>query len=136
MMQDEPKEPSNICPQCGGVINIFYTIEFLECRPRSIRVDPQPMPSSTWTLCPGHPEPAVKHDGNLDGRGQMDYLHASVEHRTWYGADEIEAVSISGGYGDIENSHVVLDPKQALSLLIWLTQEKPTLEKLAKEQEP
>lgn len=43
-------------------------------------------------------------------------------------------IKISGRYDDGYSDNAVLMPDEALALLAWLQQEKPTLERLAKEQ--
>ena len=125
-------EENNVCEICGGWLRIAYTIEFRKCTPHSISVDPNPAPAP-FKLCPGHPEPVEKHDGNLDE--STDY-HAFVETQENYGlCDGSKLVVVRGGHGDCESSCILLNPEQALSLRDWLIQESPELERLAKEQE-
>lgn len=47
--------------------------------------------------------------------------------------DFIPLVRLHGGHGYIEERDLLLDAKQALSLLKWLAQNRETLEQLAKE---
>ena len=69
-----------------------------------------------------HPE----HDGNLEGRNPY-----TVQHM--FGLLMPSVASVKIGHEEVSNDEVWLSPKQALSLLEWLTQEKATLEQLAKE---
>lgn len=65
-----------------------------------------------------------KHDGHLSsdgGRVSYDWLAEF-------------GIRIEGSYYDGLNDNVALMPKQALSLLAWLEQERETLEQMAKEQ--
>jgi hypothetical protein len=66
--------------------------------------------------------PKAKHDGKLNKSEDGEY-----DSEVW----------IDGCYIKIENLNhmVVLDAKEALSLLAWLKQEESTLEELAKEQD-
>jgi hypothetical protein len=75
-----------------------------------------------------------KHDGSLDEYHK--WVRASVEHTYTYSDIEKRVVSITGGFGDMENQGIYLDAKQALSLLAWLEQEKSKLEQFAKEDNP
>lgn len=74
----------------------------------------------------------TKHDGKLDsyaiGR------HAYIDYLSEYYEPYEERIYFHGGHGDIEQSSLLLDAKQALSLLAWLTQEREKLEQMAKEQ--
>lgn len=78
------------------------------------------------------PEPAQKHDGNLDQYPSSSDLRASVTVQENFFTPHV--VEISGGYGDCENCRVLIDPTQAISLRAWLIQESPELERFAKEQ--
>lgn len=72
--------------------------------------------------------PKVKHDGNLQHNASVFYedkLYIRGDGSHFYN----EEISISD-----KMSHVSLIPKEALSLLEWLQQEKPNLERLMKEQ--
>lgn len=129
------EQESNVCTICGGTKRVDWTISFEECRPVEMRFDPATL-AGNWRLCPGHPEPEQKHNGNLDDRPQHDDYHASVEiQEDWGLCDGSKIVEIYGGRGDCENCRVLLEPVQALSLLVWLKQEIPELERLTKEQE-
>lgn len=111
---------SNICPQCGGVIRLEYTITFERCTPKEMRVGPDNLSlnPSPFKLCPGHPDPTSKHDGSLSGHSSVEYY--ALKDRTWIRLCE-------GG------ETWVLSPAESLSLLSWLQQEKPMLEKLQSE---
>lgn len=75
-----------------------------------------------------------EHNGNLDNRPVHDLWHASVEIQPNYSLmDGSQLVAIQGGYGDCESSYVSIDPKQALSLLEWLNQNREKLEGLSRE---
>ena len=106
----EQQEVSTICSRCGGVVSIRYTIEFVECAPHSIRVDT---------------EPRARHDGTLDKEG-------------WYKVWRIQEGPSRGPtwivIKDADGTVAMLPPSQALSLLVWLEQERATLEALAKEE--
>lgn len=112
------EQESSSCGICGGWKRIAYTIEFRECVPHSISVDPNTV-IAPFKLCPGHREPAQKQDygGKLDEQG--DYT-ASL----WSNGVDIDRPS----------QHVELSPAQALSLLAWLEQNREKLQQMAKEQ--
>jgi hypothetical protein len=112
----------NICVQCGGIVRIEYTIGFEQCRPRDMRVNLDNKPDRPLRLCAGHPEPAPKHDGKLDDEGQHKVSQS-------YGAWGFEGVILE--YEG--HTAAMLNPKKALSLLAWLTQEKAALEELVEE---
>lgn len=104
---------SNTCEQCGGQRTVYYKIEPVygnNYTSAALAISP-----STMKLCMC-PVPRPKHDGKLD------------EH------DEME-VRLDGKYVRLEEPwrEILLNPKQALSLLAWLTQERETLERLAEE---
>lgn len=77
-------------------------------------------------------EPAQKHDGGLDEKG-----HETVSYGKVYVGMGMNGKSlfVDGVHLDSLDESVHMRPKQALSLLAWLQQEKPELERLAKEQE-
>jgi hypothetical protein len=76
----------------------------------------------------------TKHNGNLDDHDGRDGWHAAVELEDDHSASGWgKTVYIYGGYSQCESSSITLDPKQALSLLSWLQQEKPVLERLIQE---
>lgn len=78
-------------------------------------------------LLPRPPEQSIsapKHDGKLDEDGNYTVSHS-------YGAWGFEGIILDEG----KRTAALLDPKQALSLLAWLEQEKEKLELLVKEQE-
>lgn len=114
----------NLCPKCGGVTSLK--------RPEhSMRVS-----TGVFRPCTCKPEPVQKHDGKLDKRAVHDDYHATATIQDDYGlCDGSKLVEVAGGRGDCENSRVLLEPAQALSLLAWLTQERGELQRLAKEQE-
>lgn len=118
------EQESNICAICGGVKRVYWTISFEECHPVDVRFDPASL-ASNWRLCPGHPEPATKHDGSLQPAS-----------RVYHDVDGLRrpVVRIDGEYQTGPEDTVELSPHQALSLLAWLKQEEPELERLAKEQ--
>lgn len=121
------KQENDICPICGGRKRIAYTIEFRELSPHSISVDPSQM-STQFKLCPGHPEPAQRHDGWLGPNAEG--LAPHVRHATdpWINKPMVRIE---------QANHPSMDlfPHQALSLRDWLIQESAELERLAKEQE-
>lgn len=116
-------EEKNTCKICGGVKRVDWTISFEECHPVEMRFDPASL-AGNWRLCPGHPEPAPKHDGNLDRDGD-----AKVQYGAAYPGE-------SGVYiiDTTDDDDVYLGAEQALSLLAWLKQEESELQRLAKEQ--
>lgn len=73
------------------------------------------------------------HDGSLDNYDVNDWRHALVRMQPDYTAkDGSQLVVIYGRYAE-GTSYVSIDPKQALSLLEWLNQNREKLEQLAKE---
>lgn len=117
-------EQNNICPTCGGVLLIEYTIQFREACPHSMSV------SSTERICFGHPEPEPeqKHDGQLGGEADVCYSKVTT------------SLGIADGirieHNDLWDEDIIgLHPSQALSLLAWLKQEESALEQMVKEQE-
>lgn len=121
---------NNICQECGGLLRIEYVMGFERCKPRDMRC----MPNLDHHLCPGHDHPAPTHDGNLDGLLLGVDHHAEVEiiseeDAALYMLEETAFVRIAGGYGDIENRAVYLDPAQFSSLLTWGEQHKHELKK-------
>lgn len=76
--------------------------------------------------------PVSKHNGNLDDHDGRDGWHAAVELEDDHSVSGWgKTVYIYGGYSECESSSITLDPRQSLSLLSWLQQEKTTLEQLA-----
>ena len=68
----------------------------------------------------------TQHDG---------ILHGNNTYRVIYMLPQIPSVtSVRIGHDAVTNDEVWLSPKQALSLLDWLKQEKIELERLAKEE--
>jgi hypothetical protein len=116
------EQESNVCAICGGMLRIDYTIEFRECMPHSISVEPNQVVVPGMRLCPGHPEPAPKHDGKLDEDGS-----ATVWYDNIY--SHVRGVLIDDSRGVC----AYLEPKQSLSLLAWLEQERGELQRLAEE---
>lgn len=128
------EQENNICALCGGVKRVDWTISFEQCHPVEMRFDPASL-AGDWRLCPGHPEPAQHHNGRLDDRLATHDYHADVEMQEDYGmCDGSRVIVIAGGRGDCENSRILLEPAQALSLLDWLLQKRDELTRLAKEQ--
>lgn len=117
------EQESNVCVICGGTKTIV-----LKCEPTYTNGYTS---SLQWTgnntrpycSCPP-PEPAQKHDGRLDERGDAVVSYG----KAYFGQSKDIHID---GYDD----GACLTPAQALSLLDWLLQEKETLERLAKEQE-
>lgn len=117
---------NNICEQCGGYTSVTdgnITYQFRPVPPGSTFH----LGGNVLVLCPGHPEPAPKHDGKLDGHGDATASYGKVYHSY---KKEVQGVHI-----DKLDDGVCLDPQQALSLLAWLRQEESALEQLVKEQE-
>lgn len=114
-------EESNVCKICGG---------YKRLDPGMIKQTGDARLLGPIKLCPGHPEPAQKHNGRLDEKGDYTVEIWNEKGHTTVDIDE----NISSWLKD-DPDHVELTPKQALSLLDWLTQKKPELERLAKEQE-
>jgi hypothetical protein len=74
----------NICPQCGGLIRIEYTMGFERCLPVDMRVAPNPLPPGC-KLCPGHdtePETRIIQGGACWACGtygtDMRWWHAGI----------------------------------------------------------
>lgn len=108
----------DLCPKCGGV-------KSLKQPEHTGRVH-----TGTFKACVCKPEPAQKHDGNLgqgDTVGYDRYHRRPVHVQLQVGSDDIVMVPDLG--------EIAIAPHKALSLLAWLQQEKPELERLAKEQE-
>lgn len=120
-------EESNVCAICGGMKRIEYVIGFEEGRPHDMRVEsPSLLPEGGWRLCPGHPEPVTAHDGFLDEKREY-------EVSWWQKQSEAPRIYIeeTSTVKD-EPEFVGITPAQALSLLAWLKQEEPELQRLAK----
>lgn len=115
------EQESNVCEICGGVKRIEYVIGFEEGRPRDMRVESPSLLEGEWRLCPGHPEPAQKHDGRLDEDYQVYQSN---------GAWGVEGMILE--YKG--TCRAIIRPAQALSLLAWLEQNREELRRLAKEQ--
>lgn len=117
-MNERPED--NICPVCGGLKRIGYTVIFEECMPHEIRVeDSRPL----RRLCPGHPRPI---DEQTISRGVPNEMKCHWEHGM---------VEIGSYYDQYLFERVFLTPEKALSLLDWLKQEQDKLEQLVKEQQ-
>lgn len=122
-------EKPNICGICGGVQRIEFVMGFEEGRPYDLRIEHRELlPEGEWRICPGHPEPAPKHNGKLDERGDRLVRLMGDDGEEFQGNRDV--VIMNGRHDE----GIVLHPTQALSLLNWLIQEKPELERLAKEQ--
>lgn len=119
---------NNICPVCGGVLHVTYTITFEQCLPKAMEHSPMP---DNWHFCPGHTELQGKHGGNLDNYAlEDDHAEVWLESQAWMGEKQGIGLHVHGTKRD-----TYLDAKQALSLYKWLGQKRPVLEELAKEQE-
>lgn len=97
----------------------------------------EPYPFQQVTAMDIKPEKRVapKHNGRLDDYDAHDWRHASVQLQPDYTAmDESQRVVIYGYYAE-GTSYISIDPKQALSLLEWLNQNREKLEELAKGRE-
>lgn len=104
------EQERNLCALCGGPLQASH----LWC----------PGPHSKEDL-----EPAPKHDGKLDERG--DY---TVELWVQHGKATVDIDENISSWVCDNPRNVELTPKQALSLLAWLKQEEQELQRLAKEQ--
>lgn len=115
---------NNICEQCGGYTSVTdgnITYQFRPVPPGSTFH----LGGNVLVLCPGHPEPAPKHDGKINSYYEARYVQD--QHRK-------ERVFVGDGAHSLSN-HITLSPSESLSLLAWLRQEESTLEQLVKEQE-
>lgn len=129
------EQENNICAICGNPVKIFRG-GWLDPTSQAYRdLAKQAWRDDARLICLGHPETAEKHNGRLDDRLATHDYHADVELQEDYGmCDGSRVVVIAGGRGDCENSRILLEPAQALSLLDWLLQERDELTRLAKEQ--
>ena len=120
------QEENNTCPTCGGAKMVRYEVEIIYPGTRP-KVNPVPS-TAPFKLCTC-PLPKPKHDGKLDPDG--DYTV-----RIWNGKG-LPFVHIEGpgvnGYTSEDMAQ--LTPKQALSLLDWLSQNRAKLEDLAREED-
>lgn len=115
-------EENNVCGICGGVKRVDWTISFEECHPVEMRFDPASL-AGNWRLCPGHPNPAQKHDGKLGEDAYVNYYH--YPKNTLAPSTMVRVFTECGE----------LTPMESLSLLAWLKQEESELQRLAKEQD-
>ena len=122
------EQENNLCETCGGLKRIAYTIEFRECAPHSISVNPGQF-TAPFKLCPGHPEPTPKHDGGLGNDLRVHYDDNLDDPWDLANKATYKGVRVSNPYG-----YMPLTPAQALLLLAWLRQEEVKLQRLAKEQ--
>lgn len=133
----------NICERCGGnkSMVIDYTVAtpyptaytVTSGAPLTVNLGfpftvsaAAPAQWATTTPCTCSPEP--KHDGNLGHNSTVFYEddpYMTSTGETFY----VKSVMLSD-----KIRHLALIPKEALSLLAWLEQERLTLEQLAKEQ--
>lgn len=120
------EQESNICTTCGGVRRVDWTISFEECHPVEMRFMPESL-ADIQRLCPGHPEPAPKHNGWLGPKAEGLAPHVSHNIDPWTNKP---TVLIEHANRPLMN----LAPHQALSLRDWLIQESPELERLVKGQ--
>lgn len=104
-----------LCPKCGGV-------KSLKQPEHNMRVS-----TSVFRACSCPSESAPKHDGWLGPKAEG--LAPFVSHNTdpWIQKPVVRIEHANRPSMD-------LAPHQALSLLAWLLQEKPELERLSKEQ--
>lgn len=72
-----------------------------------------------------------EHDGRLDDYDVNDWHHASVHMQPDYTAMDGSQVVVIYGYYAEGTSYISIEPKQALSLLVWLKQNQEKLEQLA-----
>lgn len=124
------EQESNVCAICGGLTRIAYTIEFRECMPHSISVDPSQVVVPHMRLCPGHPEPVPTPDGKLSHLTQSAIAYWLRGLRKGFGVD------LNDIYADREPSEQ--DWLRALQELYDLSdgsEEVLELQRLAKEQE-
>ena len=118
---------SNICEICGGIQSMVYLVEAL---PKATIPVAANFP---FKVCMGHPKGAPKHDGKLDDYSHSQkWRHATVSRAEGYGGN---CIYLEGGYGDIESGGIILDAKQAISLLSWLLEKKPELTALAEQEQ-
>jgi len=119
---------SNICEQCGGSKTIWFKVEAITKADLEKRIELAENKSTTpFKICHGHPEPTIKHDGNLGDGARVcqdnDFRGPIVVIRGKYNNDIGPEDAVSLPY------------KQFLSLLAWGEQNRATMEQLAKEQE-
>jgi len=90
--------------------------------------------TNTGDICPkcgnevllsGEREPTPRHVGKLPG---------GDTYEVYYDGEGKDTLICVQGTHNLSNYEVILEPKQALSLLAWLQQEREKLEALAKEQ--
>lgn len=109
----------NICSQCGGFKTIWYKVEVFTAEDvKQGKTAPSSVSKKPFPLCPGHPEPVPKHDGQLNKEGT---------HNVY--PNNFNGVGISG-----EGGAIGLSAQEALSLLAWLKQEEANLQTLAEEE--
>lgn len=116
-------EDSNVCAVCGGLKGPV-TREFLD---HLLCSAPYTNPLF-FRACSCHPEPAEKHDGDLGHNTTAFYSDEK------YITDNGESFFNREVCLSDKMRHICLIPKEALSLLAWLTQERGELQRLAKEQ--
>lgn len=118
-------EQSNICEICGGIKNLVYLVEAV---PKDAPPVTLSAPSKPWGhLCYGHPKGAPKHDGKL---GDDCDVYLGTLRRYPSGRQEHRPGITISGYDD----GICLTPKQAISLLSWLEQNKAELTALAEQE--
>ena len=106
---------STICDRCGGFKTVYYEVAFLPGKRAAIAQ--HQTRTMKFCMCPVE---QVQHDGKLEGGDTYEvYYDGSF-------------ICIQGTY-NLKDYEVILEPKQALSLLAWLRQEEAALEELAKE---
>src|SRR5437763_2825391 len=121
---------SNVCEQCGGQKTVYYRIEPVYGNNYTPAV--HALTPSTMKLCLC-PIPRAKHDGKLKPMGDEVYT-AMVQYFDDNPASAL--LALGGGYSvdRLDDGTVYIDPKQALSLLDWLTQERTILEGMVSDE--
>lgn len=102
---------SNVCERCGGLKTASFASGIIQ--------------HNTVKLCDcPQPPPVPKHDGKLYDRNE-----GVVRYGAMYPGE-------IGVYIDCAGDRVYISVRQALSLLAWLQQEKPILDRLLEEEGP
>lgn len=141
---------SERCEVCGGYKTIWYKVEIVTKdmleQTKQVQGLLSPPATSPFTICHGHPEP-MSNCPTCGGPLNANHLWCpgahSEGHDGWLDRGKVCQVGYVQGDQSVtivnhvewEDDRIKLTFKQSLSLLAWLTQEKETLERLAKEQE-